>query len=250
MNGLAKIRIVQVGPASGINRVGVEIVRPPDPTSPTGTGVPIVAGETSIEWQAPDVRLSHSAPPTAVLGTNVVFSTVATNAGRLENAGSSLRCRSPMGSSSSSSAAAGPAAQWSNSYSRSARSALVERKPRQRRTGTSSPGRSERGADEDRGRVADQKGSQHRRHNAAVESGDQRANTGLVDVPVNYVIRLSNPGTGDLDEIHLVAEFDKGLDHAAKGNFLEVKQAGLRGRVARRHAGADAAASRPAQVRA
>src|SRR6185295_10076048 len=34
--------------------------------------------------------------------------------------------------------------------------------------------------------------------------------TGIIDVPINYVIRLSNPGTGDLDEINLKAEYDPG----------------------------------------
>jgi uncharacterized repeat protein (TIGR01451 family) len=37
--------------------------------------------------------------------------------------------------------------------------------------------------------------------------------TGIIDVPITYVIRLSNPGTGDLDDIQLFADYDLGLEH-------------------------------------
>ena len=37
--------------------------------------------------------------------------------------------------------------------------------------------------------------------------------SGIVDVPINFVIRLSNPGTGDLENIQLFAEYDKALEH-------------------------------------
>ena len=37
--------------------------------------------------------------------------------------------------------------------------------------------------------------------------------TGTTDVPINYTIRLTNPGTGDLDDIQLIVDFDVGLGH-------------------------------------
>ena len=70
-------------PASGINRVSVEIIRPPDPTTPSGAGVTIVTGETTVEWLAPSVKLSHFGPPSAVLGQNVTYTTSAKNDGRM-----------------------------------------------------------------------------------------------------------------------------------------------------------------------
>jgi hypothetical protein len=58
LDGLAKARIVQLMVGPGVNRVSVEIIRPPDPTVSSGAGVSIVRGETSIEWLVPGV-----APP-------------------------------------------------------------------------------------------------------------------------------------------------------------------------------------------
>ncbi len=58
LDGLAKVRIVRLMVGPGVNRVSVEIIRPPDPIAPSGAGVSIVKGETSIEWITPG-----AAPP-------------------------------------------------------------------------------------------------------------------------------------------------------------------------------------------
>jgi hypothetical protein len=62
LNGLAKVSIAQRGSAPGINRISVEIIRPPDPTTPSGAGVSIVTGETSVEWLAPEISLGQPIP--------------------------------------------------------------------------------------------------------------------------------------------------------------------------------------------
>ena len=73
-----------VAPGGGwvTNKGVVEIIRPPDPTTPSGAGVPIITGETSVEWLAPDVRLSHTGPAAAALGQDIVYTTTAKNDGR------------------------------------------------------------------------------------------------------------------------------------------------------------------------
>src|SRR5207245_2288416 len=85
LNGLAKIRIAQTGTAPGANIVSVEIIRPPDPTTPTGSGVSIVTGETSVDWLSPSVKLNHAGPPNAALGQTVNFTTTVRNEGRLDS---------------------------------------------------------------------------------------------------------------------------------------------------------------------
>ncbi len=50
-NGLARVRISQFPSQPGVNRVGVEVMRPPDPTAPSASPVVIVAGETSVAWR-------------------------------------------------------------------------------------------------------------------------------------------------------------------------------------------------------
>jgi hypothetical protein len=62
LNGLAKVGIAQSGPVPGVNRVSIEIIRPPDPTTPSGSGVSIVTGETSVEWLGPQMRLGQPVP--------------------------------------------------------------------------------------------------------------------------------------------------------------------------------------------
>jgi hypothetical protein len=62
LNGLAKISIAQRGSAPGVNRISIEIIRPPDPTTPSGAGVSVVTGETSVEWLAPEINLGQPVP--------------------------------------------------------------------------------------------------------------------------------------------------------------------------------------------
>jgi hypothetical protein len=57
LKGLATVSIAQLKPGAGINRVSVEIIRPADPTTPSGSAVSVVSGETSIEWLAGDGKL-------------------------------------------------------------------------------------------------------------------------------------------------------------------------------------------------
>jgi hypothetical protein len=61
-NGLAKVSIAQRGSAPGVNRISIEIIRPPDPTTPSGSGVTVVTGETSVEWFAPEINLGQPMP--------------------------------------------------------------------------------------------------------------------------------------------------------------------------------------------
>src|ERR1019366_5591599 len=93
----AKVHIAQVGVTSGINRVSVEIIRPPDPTTPTGSGVSIVTGETAVEWLAPSVKLSHFGPASAAVEQTVTFTTSAKNEGRIESQGVLFRLPIPEG---------------------------------------------------------------------------------------------------------------------------------------------------------
>src|SRR5205807_1544839 len=58
LNGNATVALVQLGPQPGVNRIGVEIIRPPDPTAPSGAGIVIGHGETTKQWQAPQVALN------------------------------------------------------------------------------------------------------------------------------------------------------------------------------------------------
>lgn len=236
LRGMGKIRIAQLAPASGVNRVSVEIVRPPDPTTPSGTGVPIVMGETSVEWLAPDVRLSHTGPAAALLGSDIVFTTVARNDGRLQSESLELVFPVPegldfVGSQPPADARNGqvviPFGVLAVGQAHTVQTTFKCKRP---------------GAVKSVVLMKTAEGQNDQKEaNVLVTTPGLTMEiiapkTGLVDVPINYSIRLSNPGTGDLDEIQLIAEFDKGLDHDKMGNapndktknLLSTKVAGLK----------------------
>ena len=215
LDGLGKVRIAQVQPASGVNRVSVEIIRPPDPTTPTGAGVSIITGETSVEWLAPSVKLNHTGTALAPLEQNVTFTTTARNEGRIESAWVELSVPIPENMEFVSS---NPPEQPRNGVLvfpfgtplPPGQTHTVQTTFRAKRAG---PIRSIAMM-----RTAEGQNDQ-KEFTTNVTTPQLKAEiigpaTGIVDVPINYVIRLSNPGTGDLEDIQLFAQFDAGLEHA------------------------------------
>src|SRR5262249_43172588 len=65
LNGEASVTLGQVAPVMGINHIGIEIIRAPDPSTPSGVGIVIGHGETYKEWQAPQVGLPQIGPAAA-----------------------------------------------------------------------------------------------------------------------------------------------------------------------------------------
>lgn len=213
LNGHAKMRIAQVAPASGINRVQVEIIRPPDPTAPTGAGVPIIAGETSIEWLAPNVQLNHSGPASAALGQNLVFFTTAKNDGRIDSQFVEFTIPVPdgtefVGSNPPSEPRAGqlvfPFGVLGVGQVHTVQTTFKAKRP-----GAVKSVAMMRTAEG----TADQKEVNTQITEPGLKAEILAPATSFVDAPVNYVIRLSNPGNGDLEDAQVVLEYDAGLEH-------------------------------------
>jgi uncharacterized repeat protein (TIGR01451 family) len=97
LSGNAKASLVQVAPQPGVNRIGIEIIRPPDPTSPSGVGIVIGRGETTKEWQAAQVSLSLTGPPTAMVGQEVPYTITINNNGQVEAQAITVRDILPEG---------------------------------------------------------------------------------------------------------------------------------------------------------
>jgi uncharacterized repeat protein (TIGR01451 family) len=231
LNGHASVKIAQLTPASGINRVSVEIIRPPDPTAPTGSGVSIVTGETAVEWQAPDVKLGHTGPAAAPIGQNIVYTTTATNAGRIDSQWVILTLPIPDGLEFVNS---NPPATPENGQLIYTFGALgvsqmhtVQTTFRSTRPGLVKSVALMRTAENQN----DQKDV-----NTTITTPQLKVDlgvpnkTGIIDVPINYTIRLSNPGSGDLDEIQVLAQYDPGLEHDKQSNqpSVSLRVAGLR----------------------
>lgn len=212
LSGLAKIRIAQLAPASGVNRVAVEIIRPPDPTTPTGAGVPIVSGETSIDWLAPNVQLNHAGPATAALGQNVVYFTTVKNEGRIDSQLIEITMPIPDGLDF---VGSNPPVEPRNGMLTFPFGALgvgqvftVQTTFKSKRPGlvkSVALMRTGEGA-------TDQKEVNTTITTPGLKAEIQAPATGIVGVPVAYTIRISNPGSGDLDDVSLIFDFDLGLE--------------------------------------
>src|SRR5262249_19646691 len=82
--GNATVSLVQRTPMAGVNRIGIEIVRPRDPTAPSGSGVVLATGETVVEWVAPAGGLSYTGPTFAGVGQQVSYVATVNNGGSVE----------------------------------------------------------------------------------------------------------------------------------------------------------------------
>ena len=99
-HAIARLQQVRVGdqsPPPGINIIDIEVVRPPDPTAPSGTGVVVARGTTSVEWLAPNIVLGYTGPPAAMIGDEVTYSASLQNLGKVPSDAIELRAPTPKG---------------------------------------------------------------------------------------------------------------------------------------------------------
>jgi uncharacterized repeat protein (TIGR01451 family) len=97
ISGNATARLVQVAPQPGINHISVEIIRPPDPTAPSGVGIIVGSGQTTKQWQAAQVGLTLASPPSAPAGQEIPYTITVNNAGQVEVQAMTLRDIVPDG---------------------------------------------------------------------------------------------------------------------------------------------------------
>jgi uncharacterized repeat protein (TIGR01451 family) len=89
--------MVQAVPQPGVNRISIEIIRPPDPTAPSGAGIIIGHGETTKEWQGSQVTLSLTGPPTALVNQEIPYTISIQNAGPVPIQAMTVRSVLPPG---------------------------------------------------------------------------------------------------------------------------------------------------------
>lgn len=220
LSGNAQVTIAQTAGAAGTNKIAVEIIRPPDPTTPSGAGLPIVRGETSVRWLAPSVTLSHTAPATAPLGNDVTFTTTATNAGDVDSEYMTITLPIPEGLEyvSSQPQAAKQAGQLVYTFGKLApgQSHTVQTTFRSRRAG---PITSMAQLQTAEGQT-DRKEATVTIAQPGLDVSIDAPATGVVGVPVTFKVRVTNPGSGALGPVALSASFDAGLEHDQKVQAL------------------------------
>jgi uncharacterized repeat protein (TIGR01451 family) len=223
LDGNAHVTIAQLAPAFGVNRIGIEVIRPPDPTSPSGAGITIARGETSIEWLAPNVTLSHTGPPMVLLGQEVVFATTISNAGRIESKSMTVTSQIPEGVQ----------------YVRSQPPAFSDGKQLVWTLGTLPPGQAHQiqavfktlrpGPVTSCAALVTEEGQKDQKcvttqvTTASLRVSLNAPATGVVGVPVTYQITVANPNATPLAAVVLRAQYDEGLAHETGARNLTLQ---------------------------
>jgi uncharacterized repeat protein (TIGR01451 family) len=222
LNGNANVTLAQVAPAMGINRIGIEIIRPPDPNVPSGSGIVIGRGETTKEWQAPQVVLTKTGPPTAAVNQDIPYTITVSNNGQVPSHALTVRDRIPESltfvSSQPPAMREGTDLIWT----------LGELPGGQSRTiqvvfHSTQPGivRNTASVVTDEG-LKDEKTAQTEIVIPGLRVTKTGPPTGTVGMPIEYQITVTNPGTGPATNVTLKDQFDAGLEHESKVNTVQL----------------------------
>jgi uncharacterized repeat protein (TIGR01451 family) len=223
LSGNATVTLAQAGPQAGSNRIGVEIVRPPDPCSPSGTGIIIGRGETSVEWQAPAVALVTTGPPTAGVGQEIAFAITITNTGKVETQAQTLRDTIPDGlqyvRSNPPAVVAGNQLTWALGNLAGGQAHSLQVVFRTTRAGPVT----------NCANVVTLEGLKADSCATAQVTAPQLSMTmtapdaAAVGAPITYQIAITNGGSGPATNVVLSDDFDKGLEHETKANPVELR---------------------------
>lgn len=223
LGGNAQVAIKQAVAAFGVNRVGIEIIRPPDPNAPSGSGIVIARGETSIEWLAPNVVLSHAGPSAAVLGQEITYTTGVQNTGKIDSQGITLTAPIPEGLQ----------------YVRSQPPAFTDGKQLVWTLGNLPPGQNQsvqaiyktqrQGAVTSSVFMATAEGQRDQKdvvtqvQVAAMKLTVTGPPTAIIGQPITLQMNVTNPGSGPLENVLLTAQFEKLLAHESGINTLNLQ---------------------------
>ena len=227
LEGNAQVTIAQLSPAFGTNRIGIEVIRPPDPTAPSGAGIVIAKSETSIEWLAPNVVLNHAGPPMVMVGQEAVFTTTVNNSGRIESKSIEVTSQIPAGLQ----------------FARSQPQAFVNGNQLVWTLGTLPPGQTQQiqavfktsnqgpvtscAAMETAEGQKDEKCVTTQVTTASLRVTLNAPATGMVGIPVNYQITVTNPNSVPLPGTVLTAQYDEGLEQESKARTVTLQAGDL-----------------------
>ncbi|HXG11910.1 MAG TPA: DUF11 domain-containing protein [Gemmataceae bacterium] len=222
LDGTASAVLAQETFQPGVNRVGVEIVRPPDPNAPSGAGLVIAQTVVNMEWLGPQLTLTKTAPPTVALGQEVTFTLTVANTGPVETRSLTLRDIIPEGlqfvRAQPPPAVEGGQLIWTLGELPGGQSRTLQAIFQSTRVGPVS----------NRAVVVSEEGMRAEANavTQVVQPQLQVTMTGpaavAVGTPVVYQITARNPGTGPATNVLLKAAFDEGLEHESRFNPVEL----------------------------
>jgi uncharacterized repeat protein (TIGR01451 family) len=223
LSGNASVTVLQTSLKPGLSHIAVEIIRPPDPTSPSGVAVSLARGDTTIEWVAPSINLNISGPPVAGVGSDLAYTTSIANGGKVESRSMTVTQPIPLGLA----------------YVRSQPNAIVDNNQLIWTLGRLAPGQS---FNLQAVYKAIQPGSVTCCSTLMTEEGirdTQCVKTdiaetrlrlslsgppqGQVGVPFNYQINVVNDSPTQINNVVVEATFDKALQHADRATTMRLE---------------------------
>jgi uncharacterized repeat protein (TIGR01451 family) len=229
LQGNATVTLAQAQPAAGVNRIGIEIIRPPDPCCPTGPGIIIGRGETTKEWVAPQIAVNKQGPPAVAVGQVFNYTITVANTGRLEADGITVRDAVPEGltyvSSQPPAIREGRDLIWTLGVLPPGGSQVLTVAFQADRVGSYTNAVV---ATTPEGLRADSAATTQVAAPglAAAITGPQ---TGTVNNPIEYRISVTNTGNGPATNVVLTAQFDAGLVHESGANPVQLEIGTLTG---------------------
>jgi uncharacterized repeat protein (TIGR01451 family) len=220
LSGNAHITLAQAAPVPGVNRITIEVIRPPDPTSPSGVGVVVARGETTMEWLGPAVSLALNGPQTTTLSQEVPYTITVTSTGKIESRSMTITNPIPEGLTyvRSQPPAVLDANQLTWTFGRlpQGQAHVVQVVFKATRVGPVTNVAS----------VVTEEGLKDVRQVVtqitapALKVTMTGPDTGVVGVPINYQITVANPGDGPVAGVVLNAEYDAGLEATQNAKTL------------------------------
>jgi uncharacterized repeat protein (TIGR01451 family) len=225
LSGNAVMSLVQVTPQPGVNRIGIEIIRPPDPTSPSGAGIVIGRGETTKQWQASQVALAIAGPPTAGIGQDIPYTISITNTGQVETQAMTVRATLPDGvqlvRSEPRATVEGNQLIWTLGLLPGGGSHAVQMVLRSSKIGpvtNCANVTTAEGLRDEKCVTTQVTEPQVARLNVSISEPPPA----VVGAPFAFQIVVTNPGTGPASNVLLNASFDVALEHETKANPIEL----------------------------
>lgn len=214
LRGHANVTLVQAQPQQGANRIGIEIIRPRDPTTPSGVGVTIGRGEVVQQWLGPAIALNLGGPPTASVGQEFTYTIAVSNPGQIETQAQTVRMPMPEGvryvRSQPAAAVDGNVLTWTLGTLGAGQMHSLQATFAASRPGPVSAVTS----------VATLEGLREQRTATMQITSPQLKvtvtgpNEGTVDAPFSHQITVTNGGDGPAGNVTITAELSEALEHA------------------------------------
>lgn len=219
-NGLARVTVSEMKAEFGTSKVGIEVLRP-DASQP-GTFTIIGRTETTVDWQAPQIKVSIDAPKTAALNQAFPITYSVSSVGSLETLPMVLKAIVPPGcqvvSTVPKATADGNELLWSLPGLPGGKQQSVQAIFKPTQMGDINLASSVRTNDNLRSDAT-----------AALQATEPRvqvsltgAQTALVGENMPFQIVVKNAGTGPATNLKVKAQFDAGLEVVSKPGPFEV----------------------------